>query len=53
MEKVTDKAKREFTDLREESGACPTFTAVTPGEQLQIERIVFNVKPIEREIDYS
>ena len=45
LEKVTDMAEREFTKAREAVRACPTFTALSAGEQLHIELVIFEVKP--------
>lgn len=43
LEKTTDVTERLFTNLREAVRASPTFTSLSVGEQLHIERVIFQV----------
>lgn len=45
LERECDKTERVFTTLREAVRACPTFKALSVGEQLMIERVIFDVRP--------
>lgn len=45
VERKTDETERIFTGLRESVRMTHTFKALSIGEQLAIERVVFTVRP--------
>lgn len=46
VERTTDTTEQAFTGLREAVRASTTFRAVSIGEQIQIERVLFSVSQI-------
>lgn len=45
LERTTDAVDQLFAAQREAVRACPTFTALSVGEQHAIERVLFAVRP--------